>query len=306
MNSDPARWPSLRGHCVLASKLFGDNGFQRIQRWLEVEVDRVDNRGFAREFSEHVDLPGVAEADYAHRVITTSAGTLIGGIRFYGRDIGRPFVEVVCHDFADLDELADCVHHEWIAFGAAWARLHDLPGALRVHGAVLDDTVFAASCGRLTEPDGRVTLAPFADTEDAVELVAARYAALAAENPELARNVRAADRDDLRTWHRDGTLLAVIVDDNTVGALAVAPGRVLWIDGYEINEEVILTTCAGNNFAASAQAEWARRPGVDPERLLVGTIDRLNVASRRTARRAGRHAVLESVFIPLRRQFSAQ
>lgn len=306
MGGDPARWPSLAGHLMCAANLFGDKGFARVAQWLAGEFHRVGNADFDREFSAHVRLPGVAEGDYAHRVTTTSAGVMMGGIRFYGRDIGRPFVDVICHDFTDVAALADCVCREWRAFDVRWARLHDLPGVRPLPGTVVDDTVFAAPCARLTAPDGRVGLTAFGDAEEAVDLVTARYAALAEQDPQLARNLRAADPDDVRRWHRDNTVHAITVDDTPVGALAVAPGEVLWIDGYEIQEEVILTTHRGRHLAASAQAAWGRLPGVDPRRLLVGTIDRLNTASRRTAARAGRSAVLESVFIPLRPSHSAQ
>jgi hypothetical protein len=37
----------------------------------------------------------------------------------------------------------------------------------------------------------------------------------------------------------------------------------------------------------------------DPGRLLIGTVDRLNGASRITAERAGRQAILEAVFVSL-------
>ena len=306
MGGDPARWPSLAGHLVCAAELFGDKGFDRVAHWLAEQFDRVGNRDFDREFSAHVQLPGVAEGDFAHRIITSSAGTLLGGIRFYGRDISRPFVEVICHDFADVTALADCVRREWQAFGVRWARLHDVPGVQPLPGTIGDDTVFAAPCARLSAPDGRVGLAAFADAEEAVELVAARYAALAEQDPQLARNVQAADPDDVRRWHREMSLHAITVGDTPVGVLAVEPGAVLWVDGYEIQEEVILTTHRGRHLAASAQAAWAGLPGVDPQRLLVGTIDRLNTASRRTAARAGRAAVLDSVFIPLQPSHSAQ
>jgi len=94
VGGDPARWPSLAGQVKCAAELFGDNGFGRVAHWLAGEFDRVGNRDFDREFSAHVQLPGVAAGDYAHRIVTTSAGTMMGGIRFYGRDIARPFVEV--------------------------------------------------------------------------------------------------------------------------------------------------------------------------------------------------------------------
>jgi hypothetical protein len=44
----------------------------------------------------------------------------------------------------------------------------------------------------------------------------------------------------------------------------------------------------------------------DGHALLVGTIDRLNAASRATARHAGREVILESVFFRLSRPVSAE
>src|SRR5258708_2455077 len=78
----------------------------------------------------------------------------------------------------------------------------------------------------------------------------------AAVDPELARNVYPASAEELREWHTTDGLRAIRADGATVGLLAIAPGRIGWIGGDEINEEVILTN--GRGHAASAQAAWAR------------------------------------------------
>ena len=108
--------------------------------------------------------------------------------------------------------------------------------------------------------------------------MAERYATLSRDNPDLARNVSAADADEVRRWHASDCLHAVTVAGVVAGLLAVAPGQVQWIDGYEMDEEVTLAPHSGNGYAASAQAAWAHRAGIDPAALLVGTIDRLNTA----------------------------
>lgn len=66
-----------------------------------------------------------------------------------------------------------------------------------------------------------------------------------------------------------------------------------------MKEEVIATDHIGHGYAASAQAAWAAQFTDDPSRLLIGTIDRHNHASRRTAEHAGRPAVLEYAFVQL-------
>jgi hypothetical protein len=198
-------WPSLADELALSEALFGAQGPALIADWLDDELDRVTDPAFARSFADHIDLPGVTTEDYLQRVIDTQAGSLLAGIRFFGRDISRPFVEVIAHSFDDLDRLRDCVAHEWSTFE---------PQALRVR----------------SRPGGLVS----------------------------ARNVGAA-HDDLQTWHRTGHLHAVCTPSATVGLFAVAPGRIGWIVGHEICEEIIAVEHQGHGYAALGQAAGRRR-----------------------------------------------
>ena len=97
-------------------------------------------------------------------------------------------------------------------------------------------------------------------------------------------NVFPATAADLRAWHKSGQLRAVRTRDAMVGLLAVAPGRIGWIDGDEINEEVIAVEHQGHGYAALAQAAWAAHIARDQRQLLIGTIDRLNTSSRKPPR----------------------
>jgi hypothetical protein len=135
-------------------------------------------------------------------------------------------------------------------------------------------------------PSSSVILTNFADVDAAIDLVRRRYERLTADEPELSRNLSPTHPDDLRRWHHTGELKAIMVDEQSAGLLAVAPGRIRWLDGDEINEEVVDFEYSGRGYAALAQAAWARYAAVDPRRLLIGTIDGLNVASRKTAVRA--------------------
>ncbi|TQR84149.1 hypothetical protein D8S82_23415 [Mycobacterium hodleri] len=290
---------SLREQRELALTLFGARGAGLVAEWLHDEFAKVDDPAYARLFTDHVSLPGVAPNDYAHRIVETSRGALLGGIRFYGRDVSRPFVEVVGHDFDDLDALRDCVHREWSAFAARFARLRSRPGSVCGPRVLLDTGVHLARYRDMPAPDGRVSLAPFEDVDDAVAVIRRRYERLAVDDPNLARNVSPADPDDVREWHSAGQLQAIMLRDKAIGVFAVVPGRVGWIDADEINEEVVDTEHAGHGHAASAQRAWAGRPANHGDRMLVGTVDRLNEVSRRTAERAGRPRVLEDVFLLL-------
>jgi hypothetical protein len=294
---DPRDWPSLTDELAVASNLFGDQGYRHVARWLEEEEARIVDPDYVRLFTDHIRLPGVVSGDFAYRSVHSSRGALLGGIRFRGRDVARPFVEIVCHTFGELDELRDCVRAEWAMFAPGFLRLRAHPGRIVGPNVLLDVTIHAARCRDMASPDGLVDLRPFDDVEEAIDIVDRRYKRLATDDPELARNVYPASAEELREWHAADALRAIRADGATVGLLAIAQGRIGWIGGDEINEEVILMN--GRGHAASAQAAWARSVAPEPDRLMVGMIDRLNVASRKTAERAGRPRVLDAVFSAL-------
>lgn len=87
MRCEVDAFPSLDAQRVLASEMFGDRGPGLFTEWLSVQFNRVDGAEFAREFTEHVALAGVAAGDFNHRDVRSSRGCLLGGIRFYGRDV---------------------------------------------------------------------------------------------------------------------------------------------------------------------------------------------------------------------------
>ena len=288
-------WPSLGYELELALALY--DSAEPVSVWLSEELARTDDNEFARTFSDHIDLPGVAHRDYLHRVIRTARGNLLGGIRFHGRNINRPFVEIIAHSFDDLGALTDCVALEWSAFAPKALRVRAAPAELDDERTVLDQTVHIARCHAMPAPADSVRLAPFADVADALELVRVRYRGL---DPRLARNLAAASLDDLRRWHAADQLHAIESDGVVAGALAVVPARIRWIDGAEIHEEVVAVEYAGNHLATQAQCRWAAQCA-DRDQLLIGTIDGLNAASRRTAEAAGRPRMLDLVFVELSR-----
>ena len=294
------QWPSLADQVEIAQGLFGPSGVQRVDQWVDEQQSFVGNSSFARTFSDHLTLPGIASLDYAHRHVRTTRGGLIGGIRFYSRNTGRPFVDVLAHSFDDVDALNECVLAEWAQFNVRYLRLRTKPGILTNRSDVLlDKSIHVARCHDLAPADGRVTLEGFTTAEHLLQLVEERYAHLAATDPALATNISPATPEDLRHWHARDEVWAVRVGDYTVGALAVAPGAIDWISGQEINEEVIGAAYTGNGYAASAQCAWAHDPARDGANLLIGTIDRHNHVSRATALRAGRPRILDRVFIRL-------
>ncbi|WP_284232009.1 hypothetical protein [Mycobacterium antarcticum] len=295
----PMKWLSLTDEVAVAAELFGTHGDSMVRAWLDAESARTSDLDFALQFCEHVGLPGISADEYLHRIVHTPDGDLLGGIRFYRRNVDRPFVEVIAHGFDNLDRLRDCVRDEWSTFRPTSLRLCAWPERISGPGVLLDQSIYVARCDEMRRPSCPVSLTPFDDASTAIDMVGRRFAHMSAHDPDLARNVSAEDPEDLLAWHRSGQVQAITVEGEPVGVLAVAPGTIRWIEGDEIKEEVIDVEHNGHGYAALAQSAWATSPECDPTRLLIGTIDGLNIASRRTAERAGRHRVLDLVFVAL-------
>ncbi|WP_418001858.1 hypothetical protein ACNO8X_16360 [Mycobacterium sp. PDNC021] len=292
------KWPSLADELALAGRLFGSSGESKVDCWVNEQAALVEDGEFARTFSDHVALPGVASPDYAHRHVRTARGDLLAGIRFYSRNTARPFVDVLAHSFDDIDALTSCVVAEWSNFNVRFLRMRTTPHLLADRpDVILDKSIHLSRCHDMAPADGRVTLDRFDTAEDALHLVADRYAHVAEADPVLSNNLTAAQPDNLRDWHEHEQMWAIRTGNDTVGVFAVAAGALGWITGLEIKEEVISVGHAGKRLAASTQCAWAHGWSADAADLLIGAIDRHNHASRATALRAGRARVLDDIFV---------
>ena len=216
-------------------------------------------------FSDHIDLPEIATADYNQRHVVTNLGQLIGGIRFFAQNLDHPFVEVIAHDFDDLGALRKCVAREWAVFKPRDLRVISEPDVPLPVNARVDMTIHAARYSNMTEADGRVTLFPFSAPEEACAIVEQKFSDLRQTAPDLARVLSAATPENLSDWHDAGHLWAIGADVNgareTVGLFAAAPGVVEWLEGDIVEEEIVLTAFNGHGFAASAQSAWATQAG---------------------------------------------
>ena len=236
--------------------------------------------------------------------------SLLAGIRFFGQDVERPFVELLAWDgprWPSPDEwstLRRAVAREWSAFAPAAVRLFHPPDLSMPEDAALDLSLHAApyaAMGRSDVPAG----ARFASATDgavAAALVAARYREFRADDMVLARDLAPIEEDALRALMTEGRVMSIEWRERAVGLLAWESGSVEWLRGDVVAEEVVLGEASGQGLAAAAQRELARRQAERaPGTLLLGTILAANHASRRTALRAGRPEIARYSFLPIRR-----
>jgi len=294
-------WPSLAHELALEVELFGSSS-NRVKNWLDQQLTFLNDQDFARLFSDNIDCFAVQPVAYNHRLIQTTAGALLGGIRFYGLDITRPFVEVVAHSFSDFDRLRKVVANEWRVFAPQFVRLTAPAQTLPTPDAILDVSIHGAPYGKMMPPNGELNLSSPADTAQIEPLVQARYQRIKHDQLELGRNIGAASIEDLSDCHKDGGLYVAYVHEqqSPIGVIAVRDSGIAWVQGDEVLEEVVVAQYSGNGYGAQMQMALAHARGQTmPDRLLVGTIDHLNHASRKSAERAGRPEIMRRVFLPL-------
>lgn len=294
-------WSSLAHESALEHQLYGVAS-KRVPNWLKRQLDFIHDQGFAQLFSDNINKFDVPSKAYNHRLIETETGALLGGIRFYGLDVERPFVEVIAHNFLELDDLRDVVRKEWVVFSAQSLRLTASANTMPTADAVLDVSINAATYGDMENSTGEVVLSRDVNLPETEAMIGARYERIKYDQIELARNISPAGSDELTDCHEnEGLYVASIAGmSKPIGAIAVREGSIAWLEGDEVVEEVIALCAMGNGYATQMQTVLAEQRRIrTPDRFLIGTIDRNNHASRKSAERAGRLEIMRRVFLPL-------
>jgi hypothetical protein len=306
------QWPSTVCHVELAETLFGmEEGRALVRAWFDAQLDRVTDPSFAAPFCQHMALPGRQPAEFNHRIVEAAGLRVLGGIRFFGGDRRRPFVELMAWakigasnlTATDWSTLHRLIADEWRAFQPLAIRIF-LPALVELPpGAHVDMTVHVASYGeimlRARGSSAPVHLIPLKDIDAALRLVERRYKQIAITDQALARNIAPVSRQELEESAADQRAFAIMEAGQMAGVLATLAGSIEWLEGDVVLEEAVAFSHSGRGLAASAQRALAARMAHQPDRLLIGTIDSRNVSSRTTAENAGRPAVLRYAFLPL-------
>ncbi len=277
-----AEWPSLVDQLDFIGQFFGSAGQKQatdsLQRCLAAQIETAVQVDSYRRYS----VPGSAPADYGPRSVTARNGSVFGEIHVHRGDIAGPFVDVVAHSFEDLDELLAVVATEWSVFSPRFLRLQCRPGRIRRPNSLVWRTIYAARAVDMSDPDGCVELSRFRDVDDAV--------ALASEWEDA----------EIEYWQESRHLWAIRAGGEVVGGLVISPSPGDRIPAYEVVDKFVAPEHRGYGHSAAAQAVWAKMlASSDPSAVLLGSINPNNHASVRSAIRAGRRAVLDTVLVGL-------
>jgi hypothetical protein len=274
-----------------------------IEVWIGKEFDRCYDAAWASVFEQHSNFFSMPPDHFLNRLVTVKNATVLCAIRFYGGDLTRPFVDVFAWtDKPSWSTLRDVMHAEWQAFHPSAIRVltMDPPDATEVRR---DQTVHVGMPLQMTaqERSPRLRLIDCKEASEAFASAKDWYAELREENEALADEVPQSEIEDLRDCQQTGALCWVTVDGQRMGIVGIASGRIAWLSGMVVNEEILARRVRGQGLGRFIQREVAVRLVEKGQNSMpiIGTIQHLNEASRRTAIRARRPTMMQYSFLPL-------
>ncbi|RZU52761.1 hypothetical protein EV385_4644 [Krasilnikovia cinnamomea] len=296
---------------IIASWYSGSDLRQQLRDAVAVEADRLGDADFGREYRDSVGKDGPTEPlEWANRRLDLpGGGWAITGIRFRGRDINRPFVDVVAASVAPtpdgLSVVAAAVGSAYRDFAPLCLRVA-VPDASGLVERLRSDRRFGPHCGvDMHVVAGLVTRLrthPRADSYATVRLragdprrlagrVSAIYEELARREPQLAMWATPETADSLTECAGAGLLFEVLADGAPAGVVAALRDDAHAMRGFCVQELCLDASHRGRRLASGVVQRLLDELGARDGDVLWGTIHPSNAASLRNALSIGRELV---------------
>lgn len=270
-----------------------------------------------------------ASADDLREVVYEEHGrTTLSGIRWFGGDLTRPFVDLWPAFPVDNPEtfaaIARPILDHFSKFNVAELLLWSRPGlwshpelepdplgdevhrefGVRVMAGWIEQLIAQPSSAEAQ----RVTLIPptsnSSSSDTYFEWYEGLYRELHKARPEIRYRVPMSEREELESCRAAGLLREIWIGDSRAGLIAAESSEYLGHPAIYFHEIVLDAPWRGQGWGPVAQRTFLAEIYNDPNRVEViawGTIDAQNPASLRTAMRVGRDPVREEVFIRIDR-----
>lgn len=256
---------------------------------------------FAGSFARNCEILKVPAEHFRHRLLETSTRRMIAGIRFFGMDLNRPFIEVAqlskpVGSDSDRDEITKLLRSEFSMFNPT--RWHVYQSSHLAYQFALCEADKRYMVGKLQtinelpKPEGfeRVRL-EMATSLDWYTRYAAMYETLFSQRPWMPDISRQESLEDMQDYLSKGWLYEVFVDDTWAGVTAVSPGFEVGAKGHYMIEIVLDTPFRGHGLGVALQRKLASllaAKSADEATALFGTIGAVNTPMLKTALRVGR------------------
>ncbi len=255
---------------------------------------------FAQSFAGNCAVLGLPAEQFKHRVLETSTHRLIAGIRFFGMDISRPFVQVAqiskpLESDDERDEVTKLLLGEFSMFKPTQWRIYQ---SSHLEYQFLDcESDKRYLVGHLQD----IIALPQPETIDRVHLELAKnlefypgyamYQTLFAERPWMPDVSRQESLADMQEYVTNGWLYEIFIDDVWAGVTAASPGFEVGAKGQYMIEIALEKSFRGQGLSVALQRKLVAllaKKSDDPSLALFGTIGAVNLPMIKTATRVGR------------------
>ncbi|WP_073583331.1 GNAT family N-acetyltransferase [Vibrio quintilis] len=277
---------------------------RNLERFLSQQLSWCDDPDFSARFP--FQETGLEQAFFQQKVIHVNGQSYLTGPRYLGGDINQPFIELIASTAPVSTAAARKIFSDWQPLQAQHIRVlrqRETGLSKASQPGTTDQLIYIAPIPHSSQVQNReahvsLRLAQPADSSWCLEAMEQSYQETLHQLPALKSHLSPTDPADLSDAIANREAFMIESHGNPAGFIIASPDAYAFVCGYCVIEEVIVPACRGKNLAATAQQLLSRQllpaPG---HHLLVGTIARDNLPSRRTAEKAGRKALLEYAFL---------
>jgi GNAT superfamily N-acetyltransferase len=271
------------------------------QEAVKRDTEEFFSDGFAASFARNCKTLGLPAERFKHRLLETSAHRLIAGIRFFGMDLNRPFIEVAqinkpLESDQEKEDITALLRNEFAPFKPTQWRVYQSSHLAYQFAGCAGDKRYLV--GRLkdinAQPEvkssGKLELR-LAQNLDFYPSYAEMYKMLHAERPWMPDVARQESLEDMQDYLKKGWLYEVFVNDVWAGVTAVSESCEVGAKGYYMIEIVLAKPFRGQGLGVVLQRCLAKILGeksLDASAALFGTIGAVNIPMQKTAARVGR------------------
>lgn len=265
------------------------------------DAEEFFSDAFAVSFAKSCEALGLPSELFRHRLLETSSRRFIAGIRFFGMDLKRPFVEVAQIDKplesdAQKDDITALLRNEFALFKPVQWRIYQsshldyqflgCEGDKRYLVGLLKDIAAQPQI----KDWKRLELRP-AQNLDFYSRYTEMYQTLFAERPWMLDVSRQESLEDMQEYLANGWLYEVFVDNVWAGVTVASEGCGVGAKGYYMIEIVLDKPFRGQGLGVVLQRKLVNvleEKSFDSSAALFGTIGAINVPMQKTATRVGR------------------
>jgi GNAT superfamily N-acetyltransferase len=256
----------------------------------------LDN--FAAKFGGRTSELGIAPEFYKHRLLEVAGRRLIAGIRFFGMDIERPFIDVpriskpLEHQSQQL-EISRLLSKEFAIFKPTrWRIFQASHLEYQFAGCDPDKRVIAgllSSINAQPKPLNfkRVELKPAINLEF-YPRYEALYQDLFTQRPWLSDVSRTETLEDLQHYLENDKVFEIFVDGVWAGITIAARDQEWGLKGWLMIEIVLDSRWQGQGLGVAVQRQLATQLEDAGNDTLFGTIGAVNIPMQKTATKVGR------------------